>query len=218
MSGRRGEILTTPTQQSGSGVYQSALNLRRNTSTSVYNSVFVGQPEGLRLDGTSTWANVQAGGLNLRGVVLANNNTPLRAAGNTSTGAFSSADVPTWFNGVGKNNLVVSRADLGTLALNANTFSLTAPFFLLPGTSLLLRAPYSRARQPTRSSRRALPAGLLMVLIIGPKVGQTSTHKTPLINVVSKGKDPAPSWCRVFSFRNHLCCSRVIVHQILICT
>lgn len=137
MSGRRGEILTTPTQQSGSGAYQSALHLRRNTSTSVYNSVFVGQPEGLRLDGTSTWANVQAGGLDLRGVVLANN-TPLRATGNTGTGAFSSADVPTWFNGVGKNNLVVSRADLGTLALNANTFSLTAPFFLLQGTSLLL--------------------------------------------------------------------------------
>jgi hypothetical protein len=199
-------------------VYQSALHLRHNTSTSVYSSVFVGQPAGLRLDGTSTWANVQAGGLNLRGVVLANNNTPLRAAGNTGTGAFSSADVPTWFNGVGKNKLVVSRADLGTLALNANTFSLTAPFLLLPGTSLLLRAPYSRARQPTRSSRRALPVGVLMALITGPKVGQTSTHKTLLMNLVYKGKDPAPSWCRVFPFINYLCCGRVLVHQILIYT
>jgi hypothetical protein len=126
------------TQQSGSGVYQSALHLRRNTSTSVYNSVFVGQPEGLRLDGTSTWANLQAGGLDMRGVVLANNNTPLRATNNTGTGAFSDADVQAWFNASGKNNAVVSRADLGTLALNANTFSLTAPSFLLQGSSPLL--------------------------------------------------------------------------------
>jgi len=126
------------TAQSGSGAYQSALHLRRNTSISIYNSVFVGQPEGLRLDGTSTWANVQAGGLDLRGVVLANNNTPLRAAANTGTGAFTDADVQTWFNTSGKNNSVVSRADLGTLALNANTFSLTAPSFLPQSTSPLL--------------------------------------------------------------------------------
>ncbi|HEX8505741.1 MAG TPA: polymer-forming cytoskeletal protein [Hymenobacter sp.] len=132
------------TQQSGSGVYQSALHLRRNTSTSVYNSVFVGQPEGLRLDGTSTWANVQAGGLDLRGVVLANNNTPLRAAGNTGTGAFSDADVQTWFNGTGKNNLVVPGSSLSTLGLNANNFSLTAPAFLLQsGSSLLTGAVFT---------------------------------------------------------------------------
>ncbi|OGX91692.1 hypothetical protein [Hymenobacter coccineus] len=131
-----GAPVTTP--QAGSGSFQSALHLRRNTTTSVYNSVFVGFPEGLRLDGTSTWANVQAGTLDLRGVTIANTNTPLRAAGNTGAGAFTDADVQAWFNGTGKNNAVVAAADLSTLGLNASSFSLTSPAFLLQSSSPLL--------------------------------------------------------------------------------
>lgn len=124
--------------QSGSGAHQSALHLRRNTSTSVFNSVFVGHPEGLRLDGTSTWANVQSNGMQMAGVTLANNNTPVRAANNTGTGAFTDADVQTWFNGSGKNNAIVTQANLGTLGLNTNNFNLTAPNFLLSSSSPLL--------------------------------------------------------------------------------
>lgn len=131
-----GAPVTTP--QSGSGSYQSALHLRRNTSTSIYNSVFVGYPEGLRLDGTTTWASVQAGALDLRGVTIANTNTPLRAANNTGSGAFTDADVQAWFNGTGKNNAVVTAANLGTLGLNASNFSLTSPAFLLQSSSPLL--------------------------------------------------------------------------------
>lgn len=55
--------------------------------------MFVGYPEGLRLDGTTTWANVQAGALDLRGVTIANTNTSLRAANNIGSGAFTDADV-----------------------------------------------------------------------------------------------------------------------------
>lgn len=126
------------TVQSGSGAYQSALHLRRNTSTSVYNSVFVGYPEGLRLDGTATWANVQANSMQLAGVTLANMTRPLLAANNTGPGAFTDADVQAWFNGTGKNNQVVTSTNLATLGLNANTFNLTAPNFLLTSASPLL--------------------------------------------------------------------------------
>lgn len=134
---------TPPTTQvSGNGVYQSALHLRRNTSTSVYNSVFVGQPEGLRLDGAPTWANIQANNLVFKSVVLANNNTPLRAAGNAGATAgtftFTNDDVITWFNTAGNNNSVISGANLATLGLNAETFNLTAPNFLPQSGSPLL--------------------------------------------------------------------------------
>jgi hypothetical protein len=130
---------TPPTTQiSGNGVHQSALHIRRNTSTSVYNSVFVGHPEGLRLDGTSTWANVQANSLIFKGVVLANHITPLRAAGNTGAGAFSNENVISWFNTTGNGNSVVAGANLNTLALNAATFNLTAPNFLPQSGSPLL--------------------------------------------------------------------------------
>lgn len=126
------------TQASGSGVYQSAMHLRRNTSISIFNSVFAGYPEGLRLDGTSTWANVQSGGLDLRGITVANTNTPLRAAGNTGTGAFTDTDVQNWFNGAGKNNSVVANSGLMALGLNANSFNLSGPAFTLQSNSSLL--------------------------------------------------------------------------------
>ncbi|KUG09077.1 hypothetical protein [Solirubrum puertoriconensis] len=125
-------------QQSGSGVYQSALHLRRNTAISIFNAVFVGYPEGLRLDGTPTWANLRGGELDLRGVTLANVTRPLRAANNTTGDAFTDSDVENWFNGAGKNNAVVSAANLGTLGLNAAQFTLNAPGLLLQGSSPLL--------------------------------------------------------------------------------
>jgi hypothetical protein len=135
------------TQASGSGVYQSAMHLRRNTAISIHNSVFAGYPEGLRLDGTSTWSNVQGnsnGLLDLRGVTIANCNTPLRAASNTGSGAFTDADVQTWFNGSGKNNQVVPNTGLMALGLNANSFNLNGPAFTLQsGSSLLTGAIFT---------------------------------------------------------------------------
>jgi hypothetical protein len=125
-------------RQSGSGVYQSSMHLRRNTSISTYNSVFVGHPEGLRLDGVFTWANVQSGGLELKGIVLANNTTPLAVRNNTGTTPFTLDDLSAWFNTPGKANSIVSSANLSSLGLNANTFNLTAPNFLPNAGSPLL--------------------------------------------------------------------------------
>lgn len=133
---------TPPTgTQSGSGPYQSAMHLRRNTAINIHNAVFVGYPEGLRLDGTATWANAQGnanGQLELRGVTIANCTTPLRAANNSGTGSFELVDVQNWFNASGKGNAVVTGTNLSTLGLNANSFSLTSPAFTLQGSSSLL--------------------------------------------------------------------------------
>jgi hypothetical protein len=129
------------TQAAGSGVYQSAMHLRRNTAISIYNSVFSGYPEGLRLDGTSTWSNTvgtNTAQLDLRGITIANCNTPLRSANNTGSGAFTDADVQTWFNGTGKNNQVVASTGLMALGLNANSFNLNGPAFTLQSGSPLL--------------------------------------------------------------------------------
>ncbi|UYZ62730.1 cell shape-determining protein MreB [Hymenobacter weizhouensis] len=129
------------TQASGSGVYQSAMHIRRNTAISIYNSVFVGQPEGLRMDGVATWANVQSGAVNLKGVVLANNNTPLAVRNNTGSGSFTADDLTTWFNAAGKNNSIIPSASLSSLGLNTASFSLTTPSFLpQTGSSLLTGA------------------------------------------------------------------------------
>ncbi|GAA4411492.1 hypothetical protein GCM10023187_37420 [Nibrella viscosa] len=124
-----------------SGAYQSAMHLRRNTAISIYNSVFVGYPEGLRLDGTATLANATAGTLDLRGITLANvgiaNSTtsiPVRGAG-----GITDAQAQEFFNATARNNQVIPSASLATLLLNANNFSLTNPNFLPQTGSPLLQ-------------------------------------------------------------------------------
>lgn len=115
----------------GSGPYQSAMHLRRNTAINVYNSVFVGWPEGLRLDGTTTGtlANAITNRLDLRGIVLAN-------VGNSSTAAVRGAlqitneQAQAYFFQPARQNQLIPLADLPSLLLNNATFTLTAPAFL----------------------------------------------------------------------------------------
>jgi hypothetical protein len=127
----------TPSNQqaSGSGVYQSAMHLRRNTSTSIFNSLFVGYPEGLRLDGANTLANATAGNLQLRGNVLANMTTPIR--GDRGATGVTDAQATAFFNTAAfKNTVVTTTAEL---LLNSANFNLTAPVFLPQSTSTLLK-------------------------------------------------------------------------------
>lgn len=122
-----------PTPAPGSGPYQSAMHLRRNTAISIFNSVLVGYPEGLRLDNASTLSNVNSGLLQLRGITLANVSTPFLGAGTVTT-----EQAQTFFTTPAYQNQVVTMANLGTLGLNANAFNLTAPNFLPNAGSPLL--------------------------------------------------------------------------------
>jgi hypothetical protein len=112
------------------------MHLRRNTSTSIFNTVVVGYPEGLRFDGGPTWANAQSGGITLSGVVLANTATALVAKNNTD--AFTLDQLTTWFKETQKGNTTVLGAELNTLGLNPATFNLSAPNFLPEASSPLL--------------------------------------------------------------------------------
>jgi hypothetical protein len=121
----------------GSGSFQSAMHLRRNTAISIYNSVFAGWPEGLRLDGTTTGTlnNVNTGALDLQGITVANSLTAVRGAG-----SITNEQATTFFSTTAKKNTVIASSDLPTLLLNANNFNLTAPNFQPQATSPLLVA------------------------------------------------------------------------------
>lgn len=120
---------------SGSGPYQSAMHLRRNTDISIYNSVLAGYPEGLRLDGANTLAHATAGTLDLKGIVLANTTIPVRGDG-AATGV-SNAQATAYFSATARKNTILT--DVSTLLLNADNFKLTAPNFLPQATSPLLK-------------------------------------------------------------------------------
>lgn len=120
---------------SGSGPYQSAMHIRRNTDITILNSVFAGYPEGLRLDGANTLAHATAGTLNLSGIVLANTTIPVR--GDRAATGVSDAQAQAYFNDAARKNTILT--DASTLLLNANNFSLTTPAFLPAATSPLLK-------------------------------------------------------------------------------
>ncbi len=120
----------------GSGSYQSAMHLRRNTAISIINSVFVGWPEGLRLDGTTTGtlANATNGSLEVQGVTVANSLTAVLGAGNITNDQAS-----TYFNLAARKNTVVASSDLPGLLLNGASFALTStPNFAPQAGSALL--------------------------------------------------------------------------------
>lgn len=80
-----GPIQTANPASSGtSGInanYQNALQIRRNSSISVYNSIFAGFPVGLYIDdtkGTATSGNITANNLNFRNNIMAGNAVPTK--------------------------------------------------------------------------------------------------------------------------------------------
>lgn len=115
-----------------SGPFQAAMHLRRNTSISIFNSLLVGYPQGLRLDGTATgtYANATSGALDLKGIVLSNMTDPILGAG-----AITKDQATTYFNTAARKNEV---KDLASLLLNSANFNLAAPAFLPQATSPLL--------------------------------------------------------------------------------
>ncbi len=120
----------------GTGSYQSAMHLRRNTAISVFNSVFSGWPEGLRLEGTATGtlANTGNGRLELQAITVANSLTAVRAAG-----AITNDQATQYFTLATRRNTVVASTDVAAL-FNAQNFNLATPNFLPPSGSALLVA------------------------------------------------------------------------------
>lgn len=109
--------------------FKRAAHLRRNTQLKIFNSVLVGFPVGLYIDGTLTEQNAQNGDLIFKDNIIAGCNTSLAV---TSGSTF---DIQSWFNAQGQNNQILTIDDL---KLNSNAWDLTSPSFLPNTNSPLL--------------------------------------------------------------------------------
>jgi PKD repeat protein len=99
--------------------FKRAAHLRRSTSTCTYNSVFVGFPVGLKIDGTTTGNNCSSGTLQFKNNIIAGCTTPLDSTALT----FGMAN---WFNS-GGNSVIANPQGIMAVA-PTNYFS---PNFLL---------------------------------------------------------------------------------------
>jgi len=119
--------------------YRRALHLRRNTSTSVYNSVFVGYGVGLLIESSSTQSNATNDALQFRNSVLTHMGDTLAATTaanpNNSNGAF---DITNWFNTSGWSNTTynsVSELMFKNVSIGSPDFTLNSNSPLLAGAS-----------------------------------------------------------------------------------
>ncbi|RYY41756.1 MAG: hypothetical protein EOO08_01105 [Chitinophagaceae bacterium] len=132
----------------GNSLYRNGAQIRRNSSLSIINSVFLGWETGLLIDastGRPTDANITGASATLwyRGNIIAGSARPVRYS--ASTGAptgWTGADATTWFNTTGFNNqLLANNSDAGYAA----AFNYSNPDFTPATTSPLLNGVYTSA-------------------------------------------------------------------------
>ena len=131
----------------GNALYRNAAQIRRNSSLTAINSVFMGWSTGLLIDATTggpTDLNITTDNtLWWRGNIIAGSATPLKYNASTSSPTgWSTTDLTTWYNTPGFNNTVLNtNPEVGYTA----AFNYDAPDFTpLSGAAILSGAyPYT---------------------------------------------------------------------------
>src|SRR6218665_2556974 len=84
----------------GNSNYLAGAQIRRNSSISIFNSVIMGWPTGIIIDGqlgSSTALNIEDSSLRLRNVTLVGNNTPVSFTGTAGASITNTATLQDWF-------------------------------------------------------------------------------------------------------------------------
>lgn len=99
----------------GSSLYRGGAHIRRNTGISIFNSIIMGWPRGIEVDGTSgtsTALNIEDSTLRLRNNTLAGNTVNTRFSGTAGATIINDAAFATWFtNSFYNNDILVNAAD-----------------------------------------------------------------------------------------------------------
>lgn len=101
--------LATPENIGNSNYLGAAVQIRRNSAMSIFNSAFVGWSTGILIDaglGRATDLNIADSTLRLSGIVLASCKTPLAYTPNATPSGASLASITAWFTGNPKNKIV----------------------------------------------------------------------------------------------------------------
>jgi hypothetical protein len=131
--------LATPNNIGNSNYQGAAVQIRRNSSLSIFNSAFVGWPKGILIDaglGTPTDLNITANTLQLSGIILASCKTPLAYTPSASapTGA-TEATITTWFTDNTKNKILTQNSEQ---AIYTRPFDYINPDFAPFGNSAVV--------------------------------------------------------------------------------
>jgi hypothetical protein len=127
-----------PKQDAGTTInsnFKRGAHLRRNTRTSIFNSVIIGYPTGILVDGSKAGTNLVNGDMELRGIVIAGSTKALDTVGTSST---SLGSLTTYFTSNASWNNEV-KATTAEAALTA-PYGAAAAFDPSPAAGSLLSA------------------------------------------------------------------------------
>ena len=145
--------LATPNNVGNSNYLGAAVQIRRNSSLSIFNSAFVGWPTGILIDaslGAHTDLNITAGTLQLSGILLISCKTPL-AYTTSGTATYDLAALTTSFNGNTKNKIITQTTEQNTYT---RPFDYINPDFGPFGNSaVVLTAPHTYFDDPILTAR-----------------------------------------------------------------
>jgi hypothetical protein len=111
----------------GSSLFRCGAHIRRNSGISIFNSIIMGWPRGIEIDGTtgtSTALNIEDSTLRLRNVTLAGNTVNLRFSGTAGNTINSDAALTSWFTNSFYNNDILANVSDAKLI---QPYNYTAP-------------------------------------------------------------------------------------------
>jgi hypothetical protein len=118
--------------------YKRGAHLRRNTQESLFNTVIMGYPSGLMIDGSTTETNATSELLQVRNTVIAG------CTNNFEVASGSTFDISGWFNTSGFGNATYTN---NTDVMLTDAFNLTAPNAVpLAGSPLLAGADFTTSK------------------------------------------------------------------------
>ena len=106
--------LATPNNVGNSNYQGAAVQIRRNSSISIFNSAFVGWATGILIDaglGRATDLNISDSVLRLSGIVLASCKNPIAYTPNGTPSGATQASIAAWFSANPKNKIVTTTTE-----------------------------------------------------------------------------------------------------------
>ena len=115
--------------------YKRGAHLRRNTSTDIFNSVIVGYPSGIMIDGALCEASALANTLKIQNTIIAGHNNDFEVP------VGSTFDAAAWFNTPSFNNTIY---DLSSDLMLTDAYNVTSPNCVpMAGSPLLTGASFA---------------------------------------------------------------------------
>jgi hypothetical protein len=130
--------------------FKRAMHIRRSSQLSVYNSVFIGFPKGLLIDGTTgnSPTMAESDDLQIQNCILAGMTANYEAASGTPAVAYTTTQIEAYFTASARSNSVAS----AFTGIYSDYFTLTAPDFLpITSSSVLTGASFTNTNLTSSS-------------------------------------------------------------------